>query len=68
MDALMLSCFLGVQREEAEDQICAMDIKHDSSVVALVVAGLPKAVIDFFEFVLRGIHLSAEMILATITE
>lgn len=34
----MLSCFLGVPREEAEDQLCAMDIEHDSSVVAMVVA------------------------------
>lgn len=40
MDTLMLSCFLGVPREEAEDQLSAMDIEHDSSAVALIVAGV----------------------------
>lgn len=39
IDALVVSCFLGVSREEAEDQLCATDIEHDSSVVALFVAG-----------------------------
>lgn len=40
MDALTLSSFLWVPREEAEDQLCTMGIEHDCSVVALVVARL----------------------------